>query len=256
MAIWMLDAAPSPWELGWEFLVAVGTILLALATFRLAQRTATEVEHTARLAAASLEQVAATQDQARASHEALDAAREQSAIAQLTLNAQIRPVLIDVLAPMSAPTEEAHYAGTEPRPTRHGVVVAEARSDEALVSLPLRNAGAGLAMIQGVELRLGLEIFSVPVTIRPANIPRGEHGRVGFRATPRNAAFAPLGETIHRRQSFSIEVRYTDLSGRQPSLTRFDVYCSIDDPPTWYVRQVHQRGPGEDAPTAGSAPIA
>jgi hypothetical protein len=125
MAPSIIAADPSAWQFGWEALVAIGTLALATATWWLARKTgglaettAQEVEHsgkqveamkaqvaeTQRQVEASLEQVRATQEQARTAQEALAAAREQTRISQLTLDAQIRPVLIDV--PLDLATEE------------------------------------------------------------------------------------------------------------------------------------------------------
>jgi hypothetical protein len=127
---------------------------------------------------------------------------------------------------------------------------------EILISLPLRNAGAGLAMIRGVGIRLAVATPTPAVMIQPANVPPGEHGRVSFRATPGDAAFRPLSQAIEVSQSISIEVGYSDLAGQQLTVTRFDVHFRSQAHTNWEVRQVHHQELGADEPLASSAPTA
>lgn len=125
-----------------------------------------------------------------------------------------------------------------------------------MVSLPVRNAGAGLAMIRGVGVRLAVASPTPPSMIQPANVPAGERGRVSFRTTPGDAAFAPLTQAIQAHQSLSIEVGYSDLAGQQYTVSRFDVYFRSQAHWNWEVRQVHLQELGGDQPFAGSAPTA
>lgn len=256
-------AAASPWELGWDTLVAIGTLALALATAALARstrglanETADEVEHSKRQVDAALEQVKVSQRQAETAQDALDAAHEQTRISQLTLNAQIRPVLIDV--PLDLAVEESlFYPGREePIAGHRGGVHVFSGDQEVMVSVPLRNAGAGLAMIRGIGMRLTVATPSAPVIIQPANVPAGEHGRVSFRATPGDAAFAPLSQAIAGQASFSIEVGYSDLAGQQYTISRFGVHFRSRAHTNWEVRQVHLQELGAEEPFAGSAPVA
>jgi hypothetical protein len=249
----------SSWGFGWEALVAIGTMLLAVATFILARstrglahNTAEEVQESKRQVDASLKQVEAAQRQAAAAQEALDAAYEQTRLAQLTLNAQIRPVLIDVPGLVGV-RDTIMYPGREkPIAGDAGFVHVDATDAEVLVSVPLRNAGAGVAMIRGLKLTLRTAIGPPSVRITPPNLPPNERGRVSFRATPGDAAFAPLSETIRAHRDFSVQVGYADLAGQQYTITRFDLYCYAGA--RWTVRQVHLEEPGSDEPFAGSAP--
>jgi hypothetical protein len=222
------------------------------------------VEHSGQLVKEAQRQVEAGQKQVEASHEqariaqdALAAAHEQTRISQLTLNAQIRPVLID--APLDLAIEEPLiYPGRDGEPiTGHrGGVHVSASETEVVVSLPLRNAGVGLAMIRGVNVRIATEIGQPAAMILPSNVAPGEYARVNFRATPGDAAFAPLGEVIQRQQNFSVEVGYSDLAGQQYTVSRFDVYRRPRAHYGWEVRQVHLQEPDADEPFTGSAPIA
>jgi hypothetical protein len=255
--------AASSWEFGWEALVAIGTLVLALATAglawstrNLAKETSEEVSHSKRQVDAALEQVEVGQAQARTAQEALGAAREQTRISQLTLDAQIRPVLIDVPLDLAI-EEQLFYPGRhEPVGGHRGGVHAFASDEEVMISVPLRNAGAGLAMIRGTGVRLSVATPTAPVMIQPANIPSGEYGRVSFRATPGEAAFAPLSQAVQAQSSFSIEVGYSDLAGQQCTVSRFDVHFRSRAHTNWEVRQIHLRDLDSDEPFAGSAPAA
>jgi hypothetical protein len=255
----VLSEAPSPWEFGWDALVAIGTLLLAAVTAalawstrNLAAKTATEVEHSGRLVEASQRQVAASQEQAGIAQEALAASLEQTRISQLTLNAQVKPVLVDVPVESDV-AERIRYPQRGPITGRSGAAYVSADDDEVLISVAFRNAGVGLAMIRGVGLRFRAEISSPSVMISPTNVAAGERGRVSFRAIPGSAAFVPLVSAIKRAEDFSLEVGYTDLTGQQYALTRFDIYFDAMAG-AWFVRQVHFQEPGSELPFAGSAP--
>jgi hypothetical protein len=266
MAVSLVVEHISPWQVGWDALVAGGTIGLAIftawlawTTRSLARQTSSEVEHTALLAQASQHQVKSSQEQARIAQDALAAAREQTQISLLTLNAQIRPVLVDVPPepPYRAGDDMIHYPRRDPvKGGRIGAVQVRSSPEELLISVPFVNAGVGLAMIRGVGLRHRASVPDPPATIRPTNVlPRG-FGRVSFRATPHDACFAPLCEMVERAQDFSIEVAYSDLAGRETTISRFDIYFRAEASGQWEVRQMHLQAPGADMPFAGSAPTA
>jgi hypothetical protein len=207
---------------------------------RLARETKEEVSHAAR-------HVEATQAQARIANEALQVANEQTGIAQRTLGAQIRPVLIDMPFERSVQDEIPGYRGS---------VHAGATSNGPVISLPVRNAGAGLAIIRGAGLRVGEPIPSPPVTITPANLPVGENCRINFAIPLDHPAAEPVQRVLRASGGFSIEIAYTDLAGQQLVVSRFDVYYHPQANWNWQVRQVHHLEPGMDEPFAGSAPTA
>ncbi len=263
---------PSPWEFGWEALTAIGTLALAVATFllavstrSLAKKTAQEVEHSRRQAEASNAQVSesrrqveASQEQARIAQGALEAAHEQTYLAQLTLSAQIRPVLIDVPVGLGEPSDSVFFAGTrDPISVPRGGVHVFANEDGVRISVPLRNAGAGLAMVRGISLEVGEPITPPATAIQPANIAPGERGRVSLVAGhdyPRLDAIRAVLQPAYG--TFSVVVSYTDLAGQHLALSRFDVSYRSEAHTNWEVRQVHLSRPGSDEPFAGSAPVA
>jgi hypothetical protein len=248
-----ITAATSSWELGWDSLVAVGTLALAFATFALASRTRGLASATVEEVMHSKEQVVATQRQADAAQEALEAARAQTRLAQLTLNAQIRPVLIQAPRGEGRPEPIAYSDRSEPVHHPQGTPHVVAAEAEVLISVPLRNAGAGLAMIRGVDLTLCSGMPGIPTRIEPPNVPPHECGRVNFRATPADAAFSSISESVQQHRDFSVNVAYSDLTGEQQTITRFDVYTTAAR--GWVVRQIHLTESGADEPFVGSAPI-
>jgi hypothetical protein len=257
MTLWTVVAEFFDWS-GWEALVAIGTLFLAGATFRLArstrdlaEETTDEVQHSKRQVDAALEQVRVAQEQATTAEAALESARRQTEIAQLTLNAQIKPVLVDV-PPIPTIPDQVGFPGKSPVQKSQGAVIVNASNHEVLISVPFRNAGAGLAIVQAVGIRSRTDIGTPGHLIRPTHLAPGEHGRVGFRAQPGSAAFRPLLDVIDDEQDFSVEMGYTDLAGQQYERSILDLYHV--EGLGWGIRQVHHQKPGADQPFAGSAP--
>jgi hypothetical protein len=257
MTLWIVVAEFSDWR-GWEALVAIGTLFLAGATFRLARatrdlarETAEEVQHSKRQVDAALEQVRVAQEQAATAAAALESARKQTEIAQLTLDAQIKPVLVDVQPNLTIP-DQVGFPGKSPVQRSQGAVVVKTSNHEVLISVPFRNAGVGLAIVRAVGIRSRTEIGTPGHLIRPTNVAPGEHGRVGFRAQDGSAAFRPLLDVIDDQQDFSVEIGYTDLAGQQYERSILDLYYV--DGQGYGIRQVHHQKPGADEPFAASAP--
>lgn len=234
--------ATSGWEFGWEALVAITTGVLAFFTWRLARQTAREVSH-------SGQQVELSRRQAEASNELASAA-------QLTLRAQIRPVLVDVPLDLSAPpSESASYPGRDDPVMLHpGAVHVNDGADEMMISFPLRNAGVGLAMIRGIDIWFPTPGPQPAFTINPANLAPGDRGRVSIRAVRGEPAFDQIA-TVIKADNFSIRVAFGDIVGQEIFRTRFDVYRQNGAMYGWIIRQVHFEDPDTREPFAGSAPI-
>lgn len=224
--------------------VGLGTLLLAIATAVLAWKTRTLAREAEEDRKVALRQVDTAQ-------EALSESREQTKIARQTLGAQIRPVLIDVPLDLSY-AGPITYEDFEPIVERPGFVQVDLSDRHAAISVPMRNAGTGLAMIRAVALHIGEPIPSLPVTIRPANVPPREDARVSFLVEVDHPALKAM-RRIRQDKSFSLEVSYSDLAGEQMTVTRFDIYFRSGN---WEVRQIHFQEPGADQPFAGSAPVA
>lgn len=256
-------ASAGAWDVGWEALVAIATFLLALATWRLARSTRSladetkqEVSIANRQVDEMAKQVVATQKHVRIANEQVTASQAQTAAAQAALRAQIRPVLIEVpIVPGEREVlEQVVWPNAPSTGAYPGAVLAHLHENVALVSVPVRNAGTGLAMIRGAHIRTGLAATeTVPVVIDPANLPPGAQGRVNFRAEPGPTCDA-LSQAFNGG-NFSVVVTYADLAGEQLTTSRLDVYRRSRPPYSdWDVRQVHFEAPGSDTPYAGSGP--
>lgn len=250
---------PYNWEVAGVFGTALGTVLLAAATGALAWTTSEDVRATWVLAEVAREevqhagsQVTEMKRQVEASQNQVTVSQEQVAVAQHTLQAQIRPVLVDVPLELSI-FEPAIFPDRDAIAVSRGAVHVHIGSDEVLVSVPVRNAGAGLAMIRGAEMRTATAHPPAALAIDRPNLPPGEYARVGFRAAVLDPAYGPIVEAM-RAGNFSVVVAYADLAGQQLTHSRFDIYARPMAHTGWEVRQVHLEQPGSGTPFAGSAP--
>ncbi len=272
----MLSATGS-WDLGWEALVAimtgvlaVMTGVLAVMTWRLARQTAREVKYSGQHLEQSKKQVEASNLLAETAQTTLEAQIQQveasnrlAETAQTTLEAQIRPVLIDMPLDLPAgPVETAVYPGARsealmlhPGEVYVGVWNFGEATDETMVSIPIRNAGVGLAMIRGVEMWFPTPCPPSQIAIDPANLAPGEAGRVLVRAARGEPAFDQMNNVL-LSGSFSLRVLFSDIAGQRLFLTRFDVHRQNGFLDGWIVRQVHFEDPETREPFAGSAPVA
>lgn len=256
-------SAVGPWEFGWDALVALGTLALAgatltlaLATRSLAKETAEEVEHSAHQVEEARRQVEVAQAQAEHARRQVDLAQQQTRIAQLTLSAQIRPVLIDVPLDLARAEPIFYPDREEPIGGNPGAVHVVAADRTFRISVPVRNAGAGLAMIRGISLSVRDAVPPPQTMIRPANVAPNERSRVSFfGSADEDPRLEPVLEAIASGQ-LSVEIGYADLSGQQYTISVFNVVFRSQAHWNWEIRQVHLKEPDGEAPFAGSAPTA
>ncbi|HEY4099146.1 MAG TPA: hypothetical protein VGM33_26710 [Baekduia sp.] len=216
---------------------AVGTVILAAATFWMARKTRDA-------ATATQDDVRAAKEQLTVAQAQIELSRRQADAAEAAISAQLKPVLIDV------PFDMFREGGTDA-----GTVSVELnpKSGLILVDIPLRNVGPGLARVTGLSLDTGSPI-AFGATLRNANIPPGERARFMFTAAPEQSGYSAFRDIVDRRGTFSVAVRYTDAAGAQDSLTRADLHWN-DAISRWYVRQIFTSGPGAAHQTVGSAPV-
>jgi hypothetical protein len=216
------------WELASIFGTALGTTLLAAATGALAYSTWSDVRATWRLAN----------------------------ISQAALDAQVQPVLVDVVpGPRGNPPEyervpyEPAYANGTTSVLFDRVDVTALENGHFVCSVPLRNAGAGLAFItEEPRLTHPSRDVDYPGRVTKQTIPLGEQTR---------AYFAP-GSALDTRNEATliVKVPYTDASqSADPTQSRVlwteaTVKMLGDE---WRVIQVALRRDGEDEPFVVSA---
>jgi hypothetical protein len=211
--------------------VAVGTILLAGATFFLALQARSEAKKVA--------------DQARTS-------ATQVAISRAALEAEVRPVLIDISPPTQITTVGGFWGqevvpyeeNTESRTVNRDAVHVDAiEAGHFICSLSLRNAGRGIAIVMD-EPRLTHQQHEGDLIGRLTTqlVPPGEATRAYF--GPGIALHTPVGATL------IATVRYADASGSNAYWTKAIIQQRGG---RWRVVQVVLGEEGREEPLVTSA---
>jgi hypothetical protein len=173
------------------------------------------------------------------------------------LGAGDRPLLIDVLvdAPvpsdMAGPSMETELPGIPPRRFDPRTVFVSIEAGRAYLSVPLRNVGRGLAVVDrdGAEIEGaglgGLEYRA----IRRRHVPVNETTRVDL------VAVYDMRELERVRDAaWRLTVPYTDFAGEQRTVARLGIACRGQDAEgTWEVVRVDQES-GDREPSRVAAP--
>ncbi len=218
-------------------LTATATLVLAVAALVLA------------LAAVALVLAmrAATADTRRAARAELDVLQRQ-------LAAGYRPLLADVLTTAPAPADmdarldvSQQPEGFDPR-----TVFVKVDAAKAFISVPLRNLGRGLAVID----RSGLEISGPGLGdsehrgVQRSHVPVGETTRIDI-----SAAHA-VGEPIATGTVWEVRVPYADFAGTQRTVVSLQLVCRGDDARgPWLVERVEQETAGAREPARDPEPL-
>lgn len=118
-------------------------------------------------------------------------------------------------------------------------------ADKGYISVPVRNVGAGIAAISGVQLLIGPG--GLAGTMRRPHLPPGEATRINF-VVPRDPSlgdyWTPFTSLIEGKKGgqpgdnevpwdtaglIPLAVSYTDLAGQQPTQTQIEIKCASDD---------------------------
>jgi hypothetical protein len=246
--------AASSWLWGWDSLVALGTIGLAVFTAWLASTTRSavresrdaiklqtrEVEAVERQTAALAEQTHAVRDQAVAT-------QRQAEVSAAALESSVRPILVGALARAvitqlnelgCAPTnlEPVTYPGDYTVPVRPLAVHYEERNDMLYLSFCVRNIGTGVAFVQRVAL---LTRTAYPVRISPPIVAPNETARVLVALTLKqsNGQFTDVNEITRSRRGFvkaTVGIFYTGPS-HDLALTTEVTLSELIDQQSWLV---------------------
>jgi hypothetical protein len=112
------------------------------------------------------------------------------------------------------------------------------------MAISVRNSGQGLAVLQGWDASAGRlsggEQHTAPGDFRrqtrdlfiPAQDVGYWHAAIRDREDP---LYEPLVKAVEARQSFTVEVLYSDAEGGQRSIARFTLRPRGDDPSDWLV---------------------
>jgi hypothetical protein len=213
-----------------EWAVAIGTALLALATFRLARQARAEAKEVSRQSGILTQHAASTAAQVEVSRAALVA--------------QVRPVLIDVEVGSAGAEELIWYErGVGRRVRRDEIHVAATEEGNFVCSVPLRNAGLGLAFIKdNPRLKHPARDDELIGRLTSQIVPPGERTRAFF------APGIPL--EMPAEPSLILRVPYTDASGEVTLWTEAIVQRKDD---AWRVAQLSIKVDGEEEPLVTSA---
>jgi hypothetical protein len=181
-------------------------------------------------------------------------ARVELDLLQRQFGAEHRPLLVDVLTAAPVPPDMPMFAVTDPTtPPKTAIqlpgMVAPLRFDprrvfghieggRVFVSVPLRNVGRGLAVIDGSEIEIeGPGVGQLQYrTIMRYHVPVNETTRVDL------ATGYKLGEPIEKGTVWLLTVPYTDFAGEQRTVAKLQLVLRGDEAATgpWYVERVDQ----------------
>jgi hypothetical protein len=215
----------------WDAWVAIGTLGLAFATIGLALSTR-------RLAARTQQDV--------------EVATRSALAAERGLAIGVRPLLADV--PIGTFLQGRQMGQHEYQEDVADIDV-DVYVDEAQVEIkvPLRNVGAGLALLAGPQLDIDVERLSWRAVAQQTAVPSGDLTRLDFYGTwPDVETAGAQGVRLEENAfEFSVQVSYTDLNGEQETVTRAVLRHRLtEEDDDWYIERIEHQW------TAGKGPFA
>lgn len=205
----------------WDAWVAIGTLLLASGTFFMAWGTN-------RLARLTARQVDAVEGQAAA-------ARDDVRVSQDAFLSSVRPILVDVPRATTPRRERVFYAD-ESYEIERSTIHVEETPDYLYCSVPLRNAGPGLALMEDVGLRWAATDSPWQGDPSLRAVASGDQTRVRFSIPKRRPEFGPARSAITEAGSFTVEAHYADVAGRPQPFTRLEL--SRNDEGEWETSRI------------------
>lgn len=207
-------------------------------------------------------------------------AKAELDLLQRQIGAGYRPLLVDVLLGAPTPPDmgarqltvqlgddptargaamrvETKLPGIEPTLIDPRSVFVLFQAMKIYISVPLRNVGRGLAVIDGgnVELRGPLVGALEYRTIQRYHVPVGETTRIDLIATYLRQQARDLTTQGHTLRGIVWEllVPYTDFAGQQRTVSRLEMVCRGDDVKgPWLVERVAQL---PKAPASADPPV-
>jgi hypothetical protein len=226
-----------------DWLTAIGTIGAAGFAGYAAITSGGAAAAAQRAAAAAEHQAKASRAMIKVARDQVAAAQEQAEVARQSLSVQVQPVLID--EPLQLAVEERTDFPDGPLTVHPGGIVVSSAGDTARLSFPVRNMGRGPAEIRGVGVRLtgrdGQRVEGPACNeVSRGVLPVGETSRLNFWFGA--AEFGPRWDawvhTVTAYGSFTVLVRYADLSGGAHQVSHFVVQRRERAHYGWEVRRV------------------
>jgi hypothetical protein len=161
---------------------------------------------------------------------AVRSSNRSALIAEIALQEQRRPILVP--SRIGAPEQTLNYADGHWVRVGGGYATADTENGNVYLAISLRNVGNGIGVCQGWAVRIGQTLTSqMPVHMpdddfhtqsRDLYIPGGDIGmwQAALRS-PNDPLRAALVEAIEEESQITVELLYSDLTGRQRAITRF-----------------------------------
>jgi hypothetical protein len=161
---------------------------------------------------------------------AVRSSNRSAKLAEVALQEQRRPVL--VASRLSDPLQKLNFADGFWQSAGGGHAALHHVNGNVYMAISLRNVGNGIGVCQGWAARPGLVTSAVARDHMPIDqfrtqtrdlyIPGGDIGMwQGALRNPDDPVRAALAQAIDDREVITIELLYSDLAGRQRTITRF-----------------------------------
>ena len=168
---------------------------------------------------------------------AVRSSNRSALVAEAALQEQRRPILVP--SRLGDPEQKLNFADGQWLRAAGGFAAAETVNGNVYLAISLRNVGNGIGVCQGWAVRAGVSLTSqMPAHLpedqfrlqsRDLYIPGGDigmwQGALRNRDDPMRAA---LAAAILRREQITVELLYSDLTGRQRAITRFGLLPPLE----------------------------
>lgn len=221
--------ALAPSELA-SFAVAGATLLLATVTVLLAVFTRRSLDQGRRELQLAELALSTAQDQVKKQAEQVTATEAQADVARQTLEASFRPTLVDV--PLGPATRYSPAAG---QVLAAEIVVAKDQQGTVTVEVPLRNIGAGPAVIAKAILSVG-QLHTAEAVLTSSIVAVGESLLIGFEIKPEGAVLINLASQVAAMKPCVVTVIYGGQGG--PGSWRSRVYLRARNANRYEIERV------------------
>ena len=165
-------------------------------------------------------------------------ANRSARVAEVALQEQRRPLLMQSRA--TDPPETVPFAGDHWMTVAGGGAAVDAFAEAVFLGLSVRNVGAGIAVLQGwyphptraTSREPPPEVDQFRPLLRDQYVASGDTGLwQGSVRDPTDPLHAALTDAATKRQSFSVDLLYSDQVGGQRTISRFGFLPGEDG--TW-----------------------
>jgi hypothetical protein len=169
---------------------------------------------------------------------AVRSSNRSALIAEVALQEQRRPILIP--SRLDDPKQKLNFADGHWVSAAGGHAAADHVNGNVYLAINVRNVGSGIGVCQGWSVKAGLTITRQQPNHDPEEdfhtqtrdlfIAGGDTGMwQGALRNPDDPLRAALAKAIDERETITIELLYSDLTGRQRAITRFGLLAIKHD---------------------------